>query len=271
VTTKGLLLTALLAFSCTLPARAAGGTDEYADIHTVAVISAIGNSIKLSNVGVMVFSNSEESIAAADWGIDDLVVANISKALSGRFAIKTAIYDPVAFSTQETGWGNNKVPVEKLVAALPDRDGVDAFVVVFPVYLEDPISMSSVRVRGLGLYRHSYGFRDVIVAYAFYDIAVVDAHTDKIIAEKYAGTGASPSFRDNLPWEGCSDSIWPETAATMTNNQKQALQTEIKYLVRRSLPWTISQLQLTGTVSTDAINPTPAAGAAANFCVSTLP
>lgn len=91
----------------TLTSVAHAADDEYANIHSVGIISALGHTATLTNVGFLVFDNTEDKFNIDDWGIDDLVIKQISTSLADRFTVKTIDYDKEAFSHPESNSGHN--------------------------------------------------------------------------------------------------------------------------------------------------------------------
>ena len=153
---------------------------RYADIHTVGVISVIGQQATLKNVGVMVFGNTEDIFNIDDWGIDDLVIKKISASLASRFAVKAVSYDKSTFAHPKHDFrALQDNSMEKLVKELPNTEGVDAWIVVSPASVQDPIIGTNQYLSGLGFISHRSILHAIVGAYAFYEIDVIDAHTGK--------------------------------------------------------------------------------------------
>ncbi len=255
---------------CCSPAHCDDSANALANIHTVAIVSAIGHTVALQNVGLMVFTNSTDKFDADSWGLDDLVIKDATADLGDRFAVKTVDYDHEAFATQDTSWWNaSSVPVEKLVANLPSRDGIDAFIVIYPVAVQDPILQTNQYMRGLGLYRHVFGFDHMHAAYAFYAVAVVDAHTNKIIADGSGRLGNPALFSPKFPVAFCPETIWSETAAAMSDDQKASLKAAYADLMKASLPWALHSAGL--VLQTPADAPAPACAFKAASAQSAAP
>jgi hypothetical protein len=242
---RALLLLFALVATGSIQSAAANDAEKIAAIHTIGVISAIGHEAALQNVALMVFGNSDERIAIDDWGLDDAVTANVATLLSGRVEIKPVQYDRVAFATEKRPFlGPPYIPVEDLVAGLTDRDGIDAYLVIVQTELDDPVMGTNQQMGGIGLYRHLFGFKHLIVDYAFYDVELIDARTNKLIKSVVARIGDSGFFNPKFPFVGCAPTIWPETAAAITDAQKQAMKQTATSLVNVSLPWALYELGL---------------------------
>ena len=76
------LFAALLAFGAAMaPASAGSGFDN---VKSVAVISAIGDCIRLQRIDATIFSAGEDAECAPIDGIDEAVIDQITKALDAR-------------------------------------------------------------------------------------------------------------------------------------------------------------------------------------------
>lgn len=237
-----------------LSSASASDADKIANIHTIGIVSAIGHEAALQNVGIMVFTNGLEKVPIDDWGLDDAVIADATSLLSGRVTVRPVQYDRVTFATEKRGFiGAAHIPVEDLVAGLTDREGIDAFLVIHIAELDDPVANTNQTVGGLGLYRHPLGFKHTIAAYALYAIELVDARTNKTIKGVVPRTGDSGFMDPKFPIaRGCSETLWPENAAAMTDAQRQALKQTVSGLVSISLPWGLYELGLLGAMPSEA-------------------
>ncbi|MGD0191004.1 MAG: hypothetical protein ABSD74_09710 [Rhizomicrobium sp.] len=84
--------TAALAAICVLvsqiaPALAAD-VHEYANIHTIAVISALGNDVDMQTYGLSSILDSDYTLHT-DWNLDAQAVDEISRILAKQFTVKT--------------------------------------------------------------------------------------------------------------------------------------------------------------------------------------
>jgi hypothetical protein len=246
---RGWMLAAAMAFVCVTPVRAQA--PDLSSIHTIGVISAIGHSIALKNVGLMVFGNSMDTIDSSGWGIDAAIQDEIATALAGRFTLKPVAADPVAFSTQATSWwSTSEVPVEDLVAALPGREGIDAYLVIYPFPLQDPVYGTNQFIRGLGVYRHG-GLGESVSLYAFYRCELIDAKTNKQIVASAGMLGKFSLFDHPLPIAPADAAIWAKKADALTDVQRNAIRTAMTALVRRSLRWALANAGLAADPAPD--------------------
>src|ERR1043166_3533834 len=108
----------------------AAKTGDYSNIHSVAIISAIGQTLTLGSVALLA---SHKDIDVSDWGLDDFVTSSLKQYLSGRYAIKDVAYDRAALARIPNSHfdTNSAKAVSDFLAAL-HPDGVDAYIVVRP-------------------------------------------------------------------------------------------------------------------------------------------
>ncbi|HEY1876223.1 MAG TPA: hypothetical protein VGG66_02095, partial [Rhizomicrobium sp.] len=69
--------------------------DPYRDIHSIGIISAFGDQIRLQNWGVTRFTNDSTNVNAG-WKLDEEVLALVSNAARDKFAIKEVQTDAAA-------------------------------------------------------------------------------------------------------------------------------------------------------------------------------
>src|SRR5690348_6977357 len=112
VAVAGLLLWAPVAAS-------AADRDEYAGIHTVAVVSAIGDSLHFT-VAPRIFSlGGSDSLPISSWGIDPWLATQIAQSIGTRFSVKTIRVDTSAVAKCDGR--------EQCANALPRTDQIDAY------------------------------------------------------------------------------------------------------------------------------------------------
>ncbi len=69
-------------------------TDRLKAIKSVAVISALGDDIKVEHLGLTVFTNSLTSVRV-DWGLDAHMTQRLQGLLASRYEVRQLDYDPV--------------------------------------------------------------------------------------------------------------------------------------------------------------------------------
>ncbi|MBI3676097.1 MAG: hypothetical protein HY243_05720 [Proteobacteria bacterium] len=214
-------------------ARAGEDENKLANIHTIGVISSIGHTAYLTQVATLVFGNTEDKLTVDDWGLDNQVVDSVSKLLSSKFTVVPVTADKDAFSSRNRG--------------ILRTDPPDAYLVVYPATVQDPLFSTTQNITGLSLYYRTFLGLDRYYALAMYEVALVDARTHKIMDTHAGRTDKFSLISYHYPTAECDSSTWSETAAGLTDAQKSALQQTFSSLIQGSLPYTLSAFGLIGS------------------------
>ena len=143
-----------------------------ANIHSVAIISAIGQTMTLGRAGWLA---KHKVITIADWKIDELVDATLRRYLAGRFTFVNVPHDSAALQAIPNGTTDVSVKaMHDYLAALPAQDA-DAFIVV------RPDGEGAAPTPGLSLDNDGSSTSRPSLN-ANYEIDIVDAKTWKVIA-----------------------------------------------------------------------------------------
>jgi hypothetical protein len=231
-----LLSGTFVALALSVPAFAASG-DEYANIHTVGVISALGDSIDWTTVGLVVFQNQKATLPIADWKLDDDIVQRVSAALQPRFAVKKIATDVSALeSLQVTDLLISTPDLENFVRGLPASNGVDAYVIISKARLNDTVGGSNQNLWGLGVYRHPLMFgRGLFAVYADYRVIVIDARTGKQIDYGTSFAPDSSILRQRYAWHRMPRGDYAESPQTATAQQIADIKVELFKITEDSL------------------------------------
>ncbi len=104
---------------------------------------------------------------------------------------------------------------------------------------------------GLGVLNNAFLERATNV-FASYAVAVIDAHTLKLIAARLAVP--SPDYPSAKPLNAIDDSLWPEDPLRLSSRQRDAIEHEIQALLMDTTAETMMRLGLTGKmVEFDAV------------------
>ena len=206
--------------------------NAYANIHTVGIVSAIGDCLVLENVAAFVADGALGHLDTRDWGIDDLVTKDVTAAVRDRFEVRPITYRVIPKFKCESDIAGPAIDFGR------ENDDVDAYIVVHKWWSADFFTPnSSARLVSLGLYRHRGLLLGPIVwLHAFFQIAVVDAHTQKVIDYGSAGLPGRTIFGEVPPPARQLDpAIWPDVTSQFGDEQRQYLRAEVTALVRASL------------------------------------
>jgi hypothetical protein len=165
----------------------AAKTGDYSGIHSVAIVSAIGQTLTLGSVALLA---SHKEIDVSDWKLDDFVAASLKQYLGGRFAMKDVAYDRAKLAQIPNSHfdTDSAKAVNAYLAALPS-EGVDAYVVVRP-----DSEGGAPPTAGLSIDTPAATPIEV----ANFEIDVVDAKSERLIAHSLSRValraGVPPQF-----------------------------------------------------------------------------
>ena len=246
---QGAFLVATTLFALLVGANAAE-KNEYAPIHTLAVISTIGN-VTVRNNGALP-GGSDEFTLYANWDLDNQITQEVVTVLSSHFAISKTTIDPQAFSNLDTSaLGTAWQDVQRRVKALPPTSGIDAYVVVFPHLIGGSMG---VTWHGLSVDRNRsiWGGGHALVG-AYYGIGVYNATTGERI--DYA-TGQYPTSRTisghMAPIDECPLTISAASESNMTSEQNVRLRREFASLFSRSIAYSLASANLISEAEANA-------------------
>jgi hypothetical protein len=208
---------------------------DYSAIHSVAVISAIGEKLTLSYGNFL--GNTSKDIPIQDWNIDALVETRLRQYLSSRFTFKDILYDRAALAKiPNTPFSFSNSQYADFLKTIPAGQA-DAYIIVRP-----DLEYKSPGVAGLGLVNfNNFGKPITPMVWANYEIDIVDARTLKTIA--YAQSRLR--LRDKTPatFAGIEDgALVSDGEFKLTDAQTNTLHANIVPLVNLSLIETLRDL-----------------------------
>lgn len=209
---------------------------DYTNIHSVAVISALGGKLRMQSHNFL--GTKEKDLDISSWNIDGEIEARLRQYLSDRFTFKDVPYDRAALAGIPNGrWDNFFSKFPDFLKSLP-RDAVDAYIVVRP-----DLGAYAPGIEGLGL-ENGGAFSDITpVVWANYDIDIVDAHTGKVIGQAYSQV----RLRDNTPpsFVGlyASDALKVGGDFQITDTQKNILHETVSTALNLSIIETLRALK----------------------------
>lgn len=236
-------------FVCSANAASADNI-EYANIHSVAVISAMGDSVDMNT---WTATNSDVYRFRTDWNVDAQIVSEVTKALSGHFVVRNVSADPehlskILATTQTDDYDD---VVKQFVRSLPKSNGVDAYVIVLP----DDVNVGTTQVPWIE--KGQFGARTVLPAGgspirfgALHSVNVYDTTKGRLM--DWGGERSSAV-------EECASEMWAANEGALSADQKNRIRQEIVSLLSRTVPNSLYRANL---ISDDA-----AEAAATQFAV----
>jgi hypothetical protein len=217
---------------------------DLARIKTIGIVSAMGDQLELANVGSTVFGNKRGTADIADWKLDEEVAATVGRVLTGRYeTVVIGGFDKSRFRPTGPGFFGAQIDEEDETRALAQRAGapaVDAYLLIYPLFNVNPISLNNQWLTGPGLYRESR--REAI--YALGVATLIDARTFDAIGSKWLCLPTDDrETGSDLPYRRVEGLI-PETYEAMTPEQRQKAEAIMKEVLRESVEHTLSRLKL---------------------------
>jgi hypothetical protein len=236
------IFAALLTFGALIASASAGGSFD--NVKSVAVISAIGDCIRLQRIDATIFSAGEDAECAPIDGIDETVVDQITKALLPHFAVKAVRYnrDAIAHMPFVLATGMGEANIDAQLKAIPNP-GVDAYVVVQKLRLSNVISDNSRWSDGLGMARESSLFGATNKMFALFTIRVIDARTFKELADHPVKKPGS--FLGLFPIMDVDEALWARWAREVTAEKKAAIKAKLMPLIQEGIADSLHKMQLT--------------------------
>ncbi len=232
------MLLALFLAACALPVP----SEKLSGIKSVAVISAIGDTITFQDIGTTVFENNNVAASIGAWGIDDFVSETASARLQGRYDVRRLSYDRSAFLTASRAALGDTVR-----SAGGTQQPVDAYVVVEKIRTGDVIGQTNQPLEGIGLYRRNFLGIKIVAVYAAYRVAVVDGHSFEVIGSaegRVPNRGQLVFKEDKTAYQKVRRTLWAASLDAMPDSQKIQLESTLKDLIARSLANALSDLKL---------------------------
>jgi hypothetical protein len=240
-------------------------SDEYANIHTLGIVSALGNTVELMNIGTTIFGNSS-NMYRSDFDLDQKMPQLLSDAFKGRFVAVSIPADPdhvrdlvkksepVSVNDQVRDLFTKSEPVSVeltgYLRSLPSAGSVDALVAVIPAKSRVNNFAHPIPLFGFGVTHASNPFVTTKTSYLFatYYIVVIDAKSGKTISWSYAAP-ANDALHVGFISGACSTaSIWSEKADTLSPDQKRTIRDELTRLVLAGLPYALKMVNLPSEV-----------------------
>jgi hypothetical protein len=214
-------------------------------VKTVGIVSAVGDEITFAKGGLTGLNNRSESFPIGSWGLDDLIVQQVTTALNGRFQVQPVSYNRAAFTAIKDSpvTAVNVVrgdPFKKLVQTEVSPQGLDAYIVITKA--RSNFGGGVRKIEGIGFITYGTVMESYHQVHALYEIRVFDGKTFDVIEKMTA-----PPLDDGgqVRIAGPSRMI-DESFATGTGNpaDNEKLHAAIADLVARSLSTTLSDMHL---------------------------
>jgi hypothetical protein len=217
-------------------------------VKTVGIISAVGDEITFAKGGLTGLDNRSQRFPIGSWGLDDLIVQQVTAALNGRFQVEPVSYRRVAFATIKDSpvAPVNLIrgdPFKQLVQTEVSPQGLDAYIVITKA--KSNFGGGARKVEGIGFITYGTMLESYNQVHALYEIRVFDGKSFEVI-EKMAAPPLDDAGAVRLagPSRLLDEGFAPGTGNPAENEQ---LHTAIADLVARSLSSALSDMHLAAT------------------------
>jgi hypothetical protein len=206
-------------------------------IKSVAIVSSIGDTFDFERFAT-VLGMSSKVVPVPEWQLDALVEQEARSAIGRQFIVKDIPIDRAAVAHASLIDSDDQL--NPRFPGLSPTSDVDAYVLF--VKLREPLSDILMHGTGLGMWHNAVAQQTGMFAY--YAVALVDAHTLKIIAATSAVT--SPNYPASRPSVAVDDSLWPNDPMSMNGADAEKIRKAIQGLVIDTGRESMLRLGLTG-------------------------
>jgi hypothetical protein len=218
---------------------------RFRDIKTVAVVSAISDTLNLEHFGSF-GSHTTMQFALPDWHIDEALEAQTRKILAQRFMVKDVAVDRQKL--MQARLLDDKHAFHPNLSALEPTDAVDAYVVL----LKHPRATggSPVESAGIGLWNVNALAGERTDLFANYAVAIVRARDVDLIVARMATV--SPRYQSRFPFKPVDNSTWPKSPPQLSAEQQEKVRAGLTEILVDSLDETLLQMGLTNMMIADS-------------------
>ncbi len=209
-------------------------------IKTVGIVSAIGEEMSLTRAGLTGLGNVAQSASISAWGLDELIVQQVTRLLSGRFRVQPVNYRRAAFAAvRDSAVAPVNLlrsdPFKELVRSDVTPQGLDAYIVITRARSK---LGNGRNVEGVGLAEYRTLLADYGLIHALYEVRVIDGRTFDVIEKRAA---APLDNTGTVRIAGPSGPV-DETFGGPASGER--LRAAIADLITRSLPVTLGDMHL---------------------------
>ena len=215
-------------------------TSRLQAIKTVGIISAIGEEMSLTQAGLTGFGKTGQSASISAWGLDEFIVQQATRLLSGRFRVQAVSYRRVAFAAVRDSPVTpvnllRSDPFKELVRSDVSPQGLDAYIVI----TRAKSKLGNGRnVEGVGLAEYRTLLADYGLIHALYEVRVIDGKSFDVIEKRAAAPLDNTATMRIAGPSGAIDATFDGPASS------ERLRAAIADLITRSLPVTLGDMHL---------------------------
>ncbi len=253
---KPVLYLGAVCFSLLLAGTVASArsANPLADVHTVLVVSAVGNDVKWQHSAPGFLHLDRPTLTYhTDWKLDAFLAQKVKDALRDRFTVIEDEVDPTLLEDLMPGTPESiAAKLNERFANITPLQGLDAYVVIHsrPDDVDNPFISMSFDALGVNRAVPIIG-GDKTFAFANYQVSVIDARKGKVIASGLSMGVQKILWERAQPIVSCDNSIWSDTPEQLSDAQKQQLQAEFLALTAKTLPYALEEAHLIPPIKKD--------------------
>jgi hypothetical protein len=252
-------------------------TREASRIKTIGVVSAVGDTFRMSEVSVIRYPHHVSDTAIPEWGIDAEATSQVQKILE-RYGYKvvslhTLRHAEITGALIPTfGHEPDRTAMRRILTEEQPGAKVDAFLVLAKAHGREPCSMSTpppAYVRGLGIcagprvqmssampdgetrdVEGPYGNR-MLAPFASYQMALLRASDFEVLANRAAAIRRSernmlglPRPTSAVPYQQIHAAAYKASFGEFTEDEKRAIRKVIIELLETTIPDTLRTMGL---------------------------
>lgn len=200
--------------------------DKYAAIHSIGVISAIGDLLNVAVWGPFNIHRGMSAYPIESLKIDDEIENLVSDIVRDRFTITPVPYDRAAFTKAEKSvWGLPCPQVEKLIRRVAAP--VDAFLVISKGDIPYGVDPSDLNC-GLNIMRSGEPVESAqFDKFLFVDFTLIDAKSYKVLARAKYPPPISMFWGGQVKSTPLDGALWPDSNGHFTDDQLAALKRSV--------------------------------------------
>ena len=221
-------------------AAMAAGTPAVAG-STLGVVSLIGDSVTYQWGGL----GPKTDISSAEisaWGLDGTVAEAVKAKLGARFTVAPVTLALAGRPAPPAGQVPVPPKLDEVVAALRQHPlaGADFYLLVVPDTSPDFIGVTNLKMTGLGIYRR---FSHGIQVYAVGQAVLLDGHSFNVLQRaSLRSRSGSPHAHGPIDSDVASQRFMNK----LSDDQKAQVKTALQELLRRSLDFTLQDMNFGG-------------------------
>jgi hypothetical protein len=219
------------------------------NVQTIGIISLVGDAIELTSSGFIGVGGDFDRSFIPTWRYREMIEQTAAGDLAPSYSAVPVTFDNVAFRRfVDPAVAPTPDALRKgLQAALAEGNTADAFLVISPSTLQDPVFQSLSDLTGIGIFHWTaLVSSDSVYPFVIGDMTLIDAHSFRTISTTPLKIAPKDSFKaTGYPMIALNGFDWKSKFTVMTPQQGQQLYGIWKDLLIKTIRYSMAQLKLT--------------------------